>query len=101
MAAEVLNEHQLEQLAEKLPLWEVTSDKLQRNFVFTDFSSAFEFMKNVAEVATKLNHHPDWQNSYNKVSIALRSHEAGGVSYRDAELAQAIDDIWSRKRSNF
>ncbi|HEX8216316.1 MAG TPA: 4a-hydroxytetrahydrobiopterin dehydratase, partial [Allosphingosinicella sp.] len=60
---------------------------------FRDFSEAFGFMTRVAIEAEKADHHPDWSNSWNKVEIALTSHDAGGLTARDAALAARIDAI--------
>ena len=62
-------------------------------FKFKDFSEAFAFMARVALAAEKAGHHPDWSNSYNKVSISLSTHDAGGLSAKDIALAQLIDQI--------
>ena len=64
---------------------------LGRDFRFKDFSAAFAFMTRVALLAERAGHHPDWSNSYNKVSISLSTHSAGGVTRKDIELAAAID----------
>ncbi len=73
-------------------MWKETDNQLQRTFEFSDFSEAFAFMSRVALAAEKLNHHPDWSNSYNKVSIALSSHDAGHVvTEKDRQLAEIID----------
>ncbi len=73
-------------------MWKETDNQLQRTFEFSDFSEAFAFMSRVALAAEKLNHHPDWSNSYNKVSIALSSHDAGHVvTEKDRQFAEIID----------
>ncbi|WP_116652489.1 4a-hydroxytetrahydrobiopterin dehydratase [Pelagibacterium sediminicola] len=66
---------------------------IARTFEFKTFSEAFGFMVRVALAAEKANHHPDWSNSYNRVEIALSSHDAGGVTQRDIDLAKAIDAL--------
>jgi 4a-hydroxytetrahydrobiopterin dehydratase len=68
-------------------------DALTRQFVFGDFSEAFAFMTRVAILAEKADHHPEWSNVYNRVDIALTTHDAGGLSHRDVDLAKAIDAI--------
>jgi len=73
--------------------WEVKNGKLCKAFVFTDFASAFGFMSSVAIYAEKQNHHPEWFNVYNRVSIALTTHEAGGISQRDFDLAHLIEKV--------
>ncbi|MDR6195870.1 4a-hydroxytetrahydrobiopterin dehydratase [Siphonobacter sp. SORGH_AS_0500] len=73
-------------------MWEEKDNQLQRTFEFNDFSEAFAFMTRVALAAEKLNHHPDWSNAYNKVTIALTSHDAGHVvTEKDRKLAEIID----------
>jgi 4a-hydroxytetrahydrobiopterin dehydratase len=74
--------------------WAHTNNKLCRDFVFTDFSNAFAFMTQVAILAEKADHHPNWSNVYNRVTIELTSHDAGNtVTAKDAALAQAINSI--------
>ena len=64
-----------------------------QDFKFKDFSEAFAFMTRVALLAQSANHHPEWSNVYNKVSIRLTTHDAGGVTARDIALAEAIDRL--------
>jgi 4a-hydroxytetrahydrobiopterin dehydratase len=66
---------------------------MQRDFAFKDFSEAFAFMTRVALAAEAMNHHPDWSNSWNKVSISLITHSAGGLTANDIELATRIQKI--------
>jgi 4a-hydroxytetrahydrobiopterin dehydratase len=66
---------------------------IARDFAFADFSAAFAFMTRVALAAEKAGHHPDWSNSWNKVRVALTTHEAGGLTARDFALAAAIDAL--------
>jgi 4a-hydroxytetrahydrobiopterin dehydratase len=77
----------------ELPDWTLRPDGLaiSRDFKFTDFSAAFGFMVRVALAAEKADHHPEWSNVYNKVHITLTTHDAGGLSARDVELAKVID----------
>lgn len=75
-------------------MWIEKNNKLFRSFEFKDFKEAFAFMTKVALVAEKMNHHPDWNNSYNKVDISLSSHDAGDtVTDKDRELAEKIDKL--------
>lgn len=74
--------------------WTTTDDRLRREFVFADFSEAWGFMTRVALEAEKQGHHPDWSNSWNTVTIELTSHDAGGVTDRDRNLATIIDGIF-------
>ena len=66
---------------------------ITRDWVFVDFSEAFGFMTRVALLAEQHNHHPEWSNVYNRVSITLTTHDAGGLSTRDLDLAQRIDSL--------
>jgi 4a-hydroxytetrahydrobiopterin dehydratase len=75
-------------------MWEETDNKLRRTFTFKDFSGAFAFMTRVALAAEKMDHHPEWSNVYNKVTIALSTHDAGDVvTEKDRKLAAAIDKL--------
>jgi 4a-hydroxytetrahydrobiopterin dehydratase len=73
--------------------WELKEDTLRRKITFKNFAQAFGFMTRVALEAEKLNHHPDWKNSYNKVSLSLSTHDAGGLTELDFKLAATIDKI--------
>jgi 4a-hydroxytetrahydrobiopterin dehydratase len=75
----------------ELPGWELRDGKLQRALAFADFAEAFAFMTRVALAAEKLDHHPDWSNVWNRVAIALWTHDAGGITRRDVELARRIE----------
>lgn len=79
----------------RLPGWQAVAerDAIQREFKFANFNEAFGFMTRVAIKAQEMNHHPEWFNVYNKVSITLSTHEAHGVTERDIELATFIDSI--------
>lgn len=73
--------------------WIIQDEKLYQAFKFADFISAFGFMTQVAMLAERANHHPEWSNVYNKVSLSLTTHEAGGLSKRDFELAREIAQL--------
>lgn len=73
--------------------WTIKGEKLHREFKFPDFVAAFGFMSQVALLAERANHHPEWSNVYNKVVINLTTHEAGGISKRDFELAHEISAL--------
>lgn len=68
-------------------------DALTRTFKFADFSAAFGFMTRVALAAEKLDHHPEWSNVWNRVEITLSTHDAGGLTQRDVDLARTIDTL--------
>ena len=75
-------------------MWEEKRNKLSKTFVFRNFSEAFAFMTRVAMIAEKMDHHPEWTNTYNKVTIHLSTHDAGDVvTERDRKLAAAIDKL--------
>jgi 4a-hydroxytetrahydrobiopterin dehydratase len=73
--------------------WLVKSKFLHRELLFKDFVEAFSFMTAVALVAEKANHHPNWKNAYNKVTIDLSTHDADGLTTKDFDLAKAIDKL--------
>jgi 4a-hydroxytetrahydrobiopterin dehydratase len=66
------------------------------NLTFKDFNQAFGFMTAVAQAAERMDHHPDWSNSYNRVDISLSSHDVGGLTARDVELGQEINALYAR-----
>jgi 4a-hydroxytetrahydrobiopterin dehydratase len=73
-------------------------DAISRKFTFKDFSEAFGFMARAAMMAEKLDHHPEWFNVYNKVEVTLATHEAGGVTERDVQLAQEMNRLAAASR---
>ena len=78
--------------------WDETPERLRRTFTFVDFSRAFAFITRVALAAERQDHHPDWSNSWNQVTIELRSHDkAGSVTDRDHRLAATIDEIYANR----
>jgi 4a-hydroxytetrahydrobiopterin dehydratase len=93
MARERLTDQQLEDGIATLDGWRVTEGKLFRQMEFEDFIEAFGFMTRVALVAQSMDHHPDWINVYNRVEIRLHTHDAGGITKRDLELAARIDGL--------
>ena len=78
-----------------LPAWELAPDgkSISRALRFADFSAAFGFMTRVALKAETMDHHPEWSNVYNRVSITLTTHDAGGITARDIALAGFIDSL--------
>ncbi|HVV29069.1 MAG TPA: 4a-hydroxytetrahydrobiopterin dehydratase [Rhizomicrobium sp.] len=77
----------------RLPDWELAKDReaIRRKFQFADFDAAFAFMTRAALLAAKMDHHPEWSNVYNKVEVTLATHDAGGVTQKDIDLAAAMD----------
>jgi len=90
-----LSEAERADALDALPDWDYDEarDAISRNLVFADFSEAFAFMTRVALLAEKADHHPEWSNVYNRVEILLTTHDAGGLSGRDVEMAEAIDAL--------
>ncbi len=88
---ELLTEEALTEQLRELPGWEVVDGKLHRELVLDDFVAAFGLMAQVAISAEKLNHHPEWSNVYNRVTIDLMTHDAGGLTELDLELARRVN----------
>ncbi|MFM7393443.1 MAG: 4a-hydroxytetrahydrobiopterin dehydratase [Cyanobium sp.] len=93
MSAQPLDAASIAALATDLPDWSLVNGKLHREFRFADFSAAFGFMTQVALAAETLGHHPEWSNVWNRVSIDLTTHDTGGLSTLDRDLASRIDRI--------
>lgn len=87
-----LDDAQIQARLGDVPGWEVADGKLHREFRFGTFVDAFSFMTAVALVAEKLDHHPDWSNVYNRVVVDLSTHDVGGLSDLDFELAKAASE---------
>ncbi len=77
--------------------WSVENDKLHREYAFNNFVQAFGFMTETALIAESTNHHPEWFNVYKKVIVDLTTHEAGGITERDFELAKRMEEIAIKK----
>jgi len=94
MKRQLINQNELKgKLAEAKLDWIIDGNSIKQDFEFADFSEAFAFMSRVALLAEKMNHHPDWSNVYNKVKITLSTHDAGGVTQLDLDLAAAIGKL--------
>jgi 4a-hydroxytetrahydrobiopterin dehydratase len=89
---------ELDAALQSLPAWKRHGrrDAIRRLFAFDDFAQAFAFMTQVAMMAEKRNHHPEWSNVYNKVDIVLTTHDAQGVTRRDIDLARYADEAFAR-----
>jgi 4a-hydroxytetrahydrobiopterin dehydratase len=77
----------------KLPGWKVQFGKLHREYKFADFAHAFGFMATAAPTIEKNDHHPEWANVYNKVTVDLTTHSAGGITQKDLDLAMLLEGI--------
>jgi 4a-hydroxytetrahydrobiopterin dehydratase len=96
MSTSKLSEQEISAELSKLPGWTVAAGKLHRVFEFHDFRQAFGFMTAVALAAEAMNHHPEWSNVWNKVTIDLTTHSAGGITRKDFELAAQAQNIAGR-----
>ena len=88
-----LSEAEVRARLSEIPGWELVDGKLHKTLRFASFVQAFGFMTSVALVAEAMNHHPDWSNVYNRVTIDLNTHDVGGISALDFILAKRIDEI--------
>ncbi|HLW76578.1 MAG TPA: 4a-hydroxytetrahydrobiopterin dehydratase [Bryobacteraceae bacterium] len=77
----------------KLPGWTQAGGKLHREYKFAGFPEAFGFMATAAPTIQKMDHHPEWSNVYNRVTVDLSTHDAGGITHSDVELATLLESI--------
>jgi 4a-hydroxytetrahydrobiopterin dehydratase len=91
-----LSPEQIDHALRQVQGWQVVNDKLHREYQFPDFIHAFGFMATAAIAIEKMNHHPEWFNVYNRVNIDLTTHDSGGITQNDVDLAQLLDGIASR-----
>ena len=76
-----------------LPGWRIVNEKLHKEFLFESFNQAFGFMTRAAMEIEKMNHHPEWFNVYNKITIELTTHNMGGITKNDADLAKILNSL--------
>lgn len=88
-----LNEQEINDKLESLEGWSYVDNAIQTSFEFENFKEAFTLMSRIAFEAEALNHHPNWTNVYNHLEITLSTHDAGGVTEKDFQLAKAIEAI--------
>ena len=88
-----LTENEIDFNLTTLKGWSLNDNRIVKDFSFKSFKDAFDTMCDIADVAEEMNHHPDWYNSYNKLNIKLTSHDIGGITMVDFELASRIEDI--------
>jgi len=88
-----LTRREMVEAVARLPGWRVVNGRLHREFVFEDFGAAFAFMTRVAALAEDRGHHPDWSNVYDRVTIDLTTHDVGGITWKDCDLASAIESV--------
>ncbi len=90
-----LTEAEIKERMETAPGWEYADNAIHTSLEFDTFKDAFAVMTRIAFEAEKMNHHPDWSNVYNRLHISLSTHDAGGVTEYDFELAKVIDHLIS------
>ncbi len=91
--SETLEKTQLDAALKKLPEWELDGKQITRAIEFEDFTEAVDFVNDLAEIAEKAQHHPDILIQYNKVTLNLTTHDAGGVTELDMEMAHRVDNM--------
>lgn len=93
MAVKKLTDAEIQENLEAIDGWTIQNGKLHKEFKFDTFVTAFGFMTQLALVAESMNHHPEWFNVYNRVTIELTTHDAGGISELDFQWAKRADSI--------
>jgi len=93
MAAQKLSANQIQDRLQKLPGWRVEDDTLRKTYQFPSFPKAMEFVNQLAEMAESVQHHPDIDIRYSKVSLGLTTHDSGGITANDVEMAASADDL--------
>jgi 4a-hydroxytetrahydrobiopterin dehydratase len=88
-----LSQLDIDEKLESLPGWSVVNEKLHKEFQFDSFNQAFGFMTRAAMEIEKMNHHPEWFNVYNKITIELTTHDAGGITKNDVNLAKILNSL--------
>ena len=90
---DLLTDNEVSALTQAHPQWRLDGVVMRRSFVFKNFREAFGFMSHVALIAERQFHHPEWSNVYNKVELAITSHDVGGLSQRDKAFIAEVDAI--------
>ena len=88
-----LSETEIQEILKELSGWTIVNGKLHKEMEFTDFNQAWQFMTTAVVEIEKMNHHPEWFNVYNKLVIDLMTHDAGGITENDVNLAKHLDKI--------
>lgn len=87
------DDQQIQSALSTLKGWEVKDNAIEKHFTFSDFKEALAAMVNIGAEAEEMNHHPEWTNVYNKLTVRLSTHDAGGITEKDVELARRIEEI--------
>ncbi|MBP7948534.1 MAG: 4a-hydroxytetrahydrobiopterin dehydratase [Verrucomicrobiales bacterium] len=90
---DLLTKEDVKRLMKKIPEWEQEGKRITRTIEFDDFQEAVDFINDLAEIVEDAGHHPDVDIRYNKVLLALTTHEAGGITENDFEVAERIDNL--------
>lgn len=93
MGLEKLSKQEIDNELKNLQGWSVSNEKLRKDFQFNDFNEAFGFMTRAAMHIEKMNHHPEWFNVYNKLTVELTTHDAGGITNNDIKLAKILNSL--------
>jgi len=88
-----LSQLEIEEQLENLSGWSVVNEKLHKEFEFASFNEAFGFMTRAAMEIEKMNHHPEWFNVYNRITVELTTHDAGGITKNDVNLAKILNSL--------
>ena len=88
-----LSESVIEEKLKNLPGWSLKNEKLYKEFQFDNFNQAFGFMTRAAMEIEKMNHHPEWFNVYNRITVELTTHDAGGITNNDVNLARILNSL--------
>jgi len=88
-----LSQIDIDEELKNLSGWNVVNEKLHKEFQFDSFNQAFDFMTRAAMEIEKMNHHPEWFNVYNKITIELTTHDAGGITKNDVNLAKILNSL--------
>ena len=88
-----LSQLDIEEQLKNLPGWSVVNEKLHKEFQFDSFNQAFGFMTRAAMEIEKMNHHPEWFNVYNRITVELTTHDAGGITKNDVNLAKILNSL--------
>jgi 4a-hydroxytetrahydrobiopterin dehydratase len=91
----LLTEDKIKSALLQLNNWKLLDNRIEKKFVFTDFLESIQFINAVATIAETMQHHPEWNNVYNKVTVTLTTHDAGGITQKDITLAEKMDEIES------
>ena len=88
-----MNTNEIQEALKNLSGWALKDDMIEKSFTFKDFKEAFAIMTHIAFECEKQNHHPNWENVYNSLTIKLSTHDAEGITQKDIDLAKSIEEI--------